>query len=51
MLKTWSVTFRTWIHVKANREDTFFLRPAGALDLCNALPPVRRAAAPAGPRP
>ncbi len=51
VLKTWSVTFRTWIHVKANREDTFFLRPAGALDLCNALPPVRRAAAPAGPRP
>jgi peptidylprolyl isomerase len=29
--------------VKANRQDDFFLRPAGGLDVCNALPPVRRA--------
>ena len=48
VLKTCSATFRAWLHVKANRQDTFFLRPAGALDVCNALPPVRRAA---GPRP
>ena len=51
VLKPWSVTFRTWIHVKANRDDDFFLRPAGALDLCNALPPVRRAASRTVPRP
>ncbi|HZZ90010.1 MAG TPA: peptidylprolyl isomerase [Caulobacteraceae bacterium] len=36
-----SATFRAWIKVKANRSDDFFVRPAGALDLCNALPPVR----------
>jgi peptidylprolyl isomerase len=42
-LKTSSPTFRAWLQVKANREDKFFLRPAGALDLCNALPPVRPA--------
>jgi len=43
VLKTSSDTFRAWIEVKANRDDSFFLRPAGALDVCNALPPVRRA--------
>jgi peptidylprolyl isomerase len=51
VLKTWSPAFRTWIQVKANREDDFFLRPAGALDLCNALPPVRRTPAPSPPPP
>ena len=44
VLKTSSDTFRRWIEVKANRQDTFFLRPADALDVCNAMPPVRRAA-------
>jgi peptidylprolyl isomerase len=38
-----SASFAAWVHVKANRQDTFFLRPAGALDVCNALPPVRPA--------
>jgi peptidylprolyl isomerase len=38
-----SPTFATWIHVKANRQDAFYLRPAGALDVCNAMPPVRPA--------
>jgi peptidylprolyl isomerase len=33
--------FRAWVHVRANRQDSFFVRPAGAVDLCNALPPVR----------
>ena len=42
VLKTSSETFRRWIDVKANREDAFFLRPAHALDLCNAMPPVSR---------
>jgi peptidylprolyl isomerase len=43
VLKTYSPTFHAWLHVKANRQDDFFLRPAGGLDVCNALPPVRRA--------
>jgi peptidylprolyl isomerase len=38
-----SPTFAAWIKVKANRQDAFYLRPAGALDVCNALPPVRPA--------
>jgi peptidylprolyl isomerase len=42
VLKPGSDTFRAWIEVKANRQDAFFLRPAGALDVCNALPPARR---------
>lgn len=38
-----SASFRQWLHVRANRHDDFFIRPAGAVDLCNALPPVRAA--------
>jgi peptidylprolyl isomerase len=40
-LKETSDTFRAWVHVRANRQDSFFLRPAGAIDVCNAMPPVR----------
>jgi peptidylprolyl isomerase len=40
-LKETSDTFRAWVHVRANRQDTFFLRPAGAIDVCNAMPPIR----------
>jgi len=36
-----SASFAAWLHVKANRHDDFYQRPAGAIDLCNALPPVR----------
>lgn len=39
-----SASFARWLHVRANRQDRFFERPAGGLDLCNALPPVRPAA-------
>jgi len=41
-LKTDSDTFRAWSRLKANRQDDFFLHPAGAVDLCNALPPLRK---------
>ncbi|HEY2710478.1 MAG TPA: peptidylprolyl isomerase [Caulobacteraceae bacterium] len=41
VLDVHSTSFRAWLHAKANRQDTFFVRPAGALDVCNALPPVR----------
>jgi peptidylprolyl isomerase len=43
VLKTGSDSFRGWVFAKANRQDSFFLRPAGALDICNAMPPVRAA--------
>ena len=36
-------TYRRWVQAKASRQDDFFLRPAGALDVCNAVPPVRSA--------
>lgn len=36
-----SPTFDAWMQAKANRSGGFFVRPAGVLDLCNALPPVR----------
>ena len=35
-------TFNTWLKARANRTGAFFVRPAGALDICNALPPVRK---------
>ncbi len=43
VLDTHSGTFDRWLHAKANRSGAFFVRPAGALDICNALPPVRKA--------
>jgi peptidylprolyl isomerase len=36
-----SDAFHEWIRARANRRDDFFLRPAGAVDICNVLPPVR----------
>ena len=35
--------FAAWVKARANRKDDFFIRPAGGLDICNALPPVRTA--------
>jgi peptidylprolyl isomerase len=43
VLRETSVSYRAWVHAKANRQDTFFVRPANALDVCNAMPPVRGA--------
>ena len=34
-------SFAQWLAARASRTEDFFLRPAGALDICNALPPVR----------
>lgn len=36
-------TLKAWIAARANRKDAFFVRPAGAVDICNAMPPVREA--------
>ena len=37
--------FAAWIKARENREPPFFTVPAGGADICNALPPVRRAPA------
>ena len=36
-----SRSFAAWLHVKKNRRDDFYIRPAGGVDLCNAPVPVR----------
>lgn len=41
MLRPDSASFAAWLKVSANRKDAFYVRPAGSLDICNALPPVR----------
>lgn len=41
-LKEGGATFAAWTLAKANRKDIFFVRPAQALDVCNAEPPVRQ---------
>jgi peptidylprolyl isomerase len=41
VLRTDSDTFRAWYQLKANRQDSFFLHPAGAIDVCSILPPLR----------
>jgi hypothetical protein len=35
--------FAAWIASRENRTPPFFTVPAGGADICNALPPVRRA--------
>ncbi|MBO9621764.1 MAG: peptidylprolyl isomerase [Sphingomonas sp.] len=35
--------FAAWIKARENRSPPFFTVPAGGTDICNALPPVRRA--------
>jgi peptidylprolyl isomerase len=43
VMDTNTATFDQWVHARANRDQAFFVRPAGAVDVCNALPPVRKA--------
>ena len=40
-LDTSSPTFDTWLKEKASRSQAFFVRPANAIDICNAEAPVR----------
>jgi peptidylprolyl isomerase len=40
-LKETSASFATWLRIKKNRKDDFYIRPAGGVDLCNAPVPVR----------
>jgi peptidylprolyl isomerase len=43
-MDTESATFAAYLHVRANRKDDFYIRPAGGVDLCNVNVPVRRKA-------
>ncbi len=43
LMDTNTATFGQWVKARANRDQAFFVRPAGAVDVCNALPPVRKA--------
>jgi len=45
-MDTQSPAFATYLRIRANRKDDFFIRPAGGVDLCNVTIPIR--AAPAG---
>ena len=38
-----NVRFAAWIKSRENRAGPFFTVPAGGVDVCNAMPPVRRA--------
>jgi peptidylprolyl isomerase len=38
-----SPTFADWVKARANRSGAFFVKAAGAVDICNALAPVRQA--------
>ena len=40
-LRPENATYGLWVQAEANRQNSFFLHPAGALDVCNALPPVQ----------
>ena len=34
-------SFDAYLHARKNRQDDFFIRPAGGADLCNVNVPVR----------
>ncbi|WP_310468697.1 peptidylprolyl isomerase [Sphingomonas sp.] len=42
MLDTSGAAFAAYVKARANRDDDFFIRPAGGVDVCNAPVPVRR---------
>jgi hypothetical protein len=41
VLRTDSTTFAALIEAKRHREDDFYTRPVGKIDLCNISVPVR----------
>jgi len=41
VLDTDSPTFAAWVQARANRSGAFFVKGAGAVDICNAQAPVR----------
>lgn len=42
VMDTSSPSFASYLHVRANRHDDFYIMPAGGVDLCNVQVPVRR---------
>ena len=44
VMRTDTETFSAYVTGRANRGGTFFIRPAGGVDLCNVNVPVRRVA-------
>jgi peptidylprolyl isomerase len=36
-----SATYARWLKSRADRPESFFVRPAGAIDICNAQVPIR----------
>ena len=44
VMDTNSATFARYLKIRANRHDTFYIRPAGGVDLCNVQVPVRKKA-------
>lgn len=40
-MDTASASFARYLRVRANRKDSFFIRPAGGVDLCNVTIPIR----------
>ena len=43
-MDTASAAFAQYLHIRANRHDDFYIRPAGGVDLCNVQVPVRKKA-------
>ena len=43
-MDTASAVFASYLKVRANRHDDFYIRPAGGVDLCNVQVPVRKKA-------
>jgi peptidylprolyl isomerase len=41
-MDTESASFDRYLHVRANRHDDFYIRPAGGVDLCNVQVPARK---------
>ena len=44
VMDTNSATFAKYLKIRANRHDTFYIRPAGGVDLCNVQVPIRKKA-------
>ena len=42
-LSTDSASFAAYLHSRANRQDGFYSKPAGGVDICNAPVPIREA--------
>jgi peptidylprolyl isomerase len=41
-MNTASAAFAAYLHLRANRHDDFYIRPAGGVDVCNVQVPVRK---------